>query len=98
MQDLASNDFSPVILRFGTVFGLSGRTRFDLVVNLLTAKAFVEKNMTVFGANQNRPFIHVDDAVNAIVSSIIQDKDKVHNEIFNIGSDNLNFNLSKLQN
>ena len=48
LQDLASNDFSPVILRFGTVFGLSGRTRFDLVVNLLTAKAFVEKNMTVF--------------------------------------------------
>ncbi|MEC8169381.1 MAG: NAD(P)-dependent oxidoreductase [Pseudomonadota bacterium] len=93
LQDLASNDFSPVILRFGTVFGLSGRTRFDLVVNLLTAKAFVEKNMTVFGANQNRPFIHVDDAANAIVSSIIQDKDKVHNEIFNIGSDNLNFNL-----
>ena len=41
-QDLASDDFSPIILRFGTVFGLSGRTRFDLVVNL-SAKAIVEK-------------------------------------------------------
>src|SRR5207237_2930274 len=44
---LADDSFSPVILRFGTVYGLSGRTRFDLVVNLLTARAIVEGKITM---------------------------------------------------
>src|SRR5438445_12522063 len=32
LTDLADRDFRPVILRFGTVYGLSGRNRFDLVI------------------------------------------------------------------
>ncbi len=98
LQDLASDDFSPIILRFGTVFGLSGRTRFDLVVNLLSAKAIVEKNMTVFGANQNRPFLHVSDAAKSILLALQSPANKVHNEIFNIGSNELNFNLLEVAN
>ena len=43
LKNLAGPGFSPVILRFGTIYGLSGRTRFDLVINLLAAKAVVEK-------------------------------------------------------
>ena len=98
LQDLASEEFSPIILRFGTVFGLSGRTRFDLVVNLLSAKAIVEKNMTVFGANQNRPFIHVEDAAKSILLSLKAPIKNVHNQIFNIGSNDLNFNLLDVAN
>lgn len=52
---MASDGFSPVILRFGTIYGLSGRTRFDLVVNLLTAKAIIEGKITLFGGDQWRP-------------------------------------------
>ena len=40
------------IVRFGTIYGFSGRTRFDLVINLLTAKAFVEKEIPLFGGDQ----------------------------------------------
>jgi nucleoside-diphosphate-sugar epimerase len=98
LQDLVSEEFSPIILRFGTVFGLSGRTRFDLVVNLLSAKAIVEKNMTVFGANQNRPFIHVEDAAKSILLSLKAPIKDVHNQIFNIGSNDLNFNLLDVAN
>ena len=93
LQELASEDFSPVILRFSTVFGLSGRTRFDLVVNLLAAKSYVEKNMTVFGANQTRPFIHVADAAKSILLAIKAPTEVVHNEIFNIGCSDLNYTL-----
>ena len=43
LSELSDENFSPIFLRFGTVYGLSGRTRFDLVVNLLTANAYTKK-------------------------------------------------------
>jgi nucleoside-diphosphate-sugar epimerase len=62
--------FAPVILRFGTIYGISPRPRFDLVINLLTAKATCEKRITIFGGGQWRPFIHVDDAAEAILKCL----------------------------
>ena len=44
LDQLKSTHFAPIFLRFGTVYGFSGRTRFDLVANLLTANAFTKKN------------------------------------------------------
>ena len=96
IKELSSDTFTPVILRFATVFGLSGRTRFDLVVNLLTAKACVDKSMTVFGAEQTRPFVHVSDAANSILCALKAQKEDVHNEVFNIGSSDLNYTLLEL--
>ena len=44
---LHDDRFAPVILRFGAVYGLSPRPRFDLVINLLAAKAACEKSITI---------------------------------------------------
>lgn len=95
LLQLAEESFSPVILRFGTVYGLSGRTRFDLVVNLLTAKAVVEKKITVFGGKQWRPFLHVDDAAAALLRAVEAPLDLVHGEIFNTGSNEQNYQLAE---
>ena len=51
LLEMKDENFQPTILRFATVFGLSPRPRFDLVVNLLTAKALKEKKITIFGGN-----------------------------------------------
>lgn len=61
---------APTILRFGTLFGLSPRMRFDLVVNLFIAQALKEKKITVFGGNQYRPFLHVADAAESIIFAL----------------------------
>jgi nucleoside-diphosphate-sugar epimerase len=61
LLEMADDRFTPIIVRFGTIHGLSGRTRFDLVVNLLSAKAVFEDCITVFGGDQWRPFLHVDE-------------------------------------
>jgi nucleoside-diphosphate-sugar epimerase len=90
---MGATNFNPVILRFGTIYGLSGRIRFDLVVNLLTAKALVEGQITVFGGSQWRPFVHVDDAAHAILLSLEAPLSAVRGEVFNVGSNEQNYQI-----
>jgi nucleoside-diphosphate-sugar epimerase len=96
LLQLAEDSFSPVILRFGTVYGLSGRTRFDLVVNLLTAKAVVERKITVFGGKQWRPFLHVDDAAAALLRAVEAPIALVQGQIINAGSNEQNYQLAEV--
>jgi nucleoside-diphosphate-sugar epimerase len=95
LMSMASADFGPTLLRFGTIYGLSGRTRFDLVINLLTAKALVEGKITVFGGDQWRPFVHVDDAALAVVNSLEAPLALVGNEVFNVGCDAQNYTIQQ---
>ena len=51
--------FSPTILRFSTVYGLSPRMRFDLTVNEFTKELALERELLVFGEQFWRPYCHV---------------------------------------
>jgi len=90
---LSDGAFQPTILRFGTTFRLSGRTRVDLVINLLTAKAVTEEQIPVSGGEQWRPFIHVDDAAQAVYLMVQATLDQVGNEIFNVGFNEQNYRI-----
>src|SRR5215472_3835996 len=96
LLDARSRSFHPIILRFATVFGLSQRPRFDLVVNLLTAKAIQDKVITIFNGEQWRPFIHVQDVADAVVQIFQAPLESVSGEIFNIGDDRLNYTLAQI--
>jgi nucleoside-diphosphate-sugar epimerase len=96
LQKMADDHFAPVILRFSTIYGLSGRPRFDLVVNLLTAKAVVEGEITIFGGEQWRPFLHVDDAARAIVAVLEAPLRTVRNQVFNVGSNEQNYTINQV--
>jgi nucleoside-diphosphate-sugar epimerase len=96
LSDMADGTFLPTILRFSTIYGLSGRTRFDLVVNLFAAKAKIDGAITVMGGDQWRPFVHVDDAAEAIMRVIEAPLDAVGNEIFNVGSDEQNHTIREV--
>jgi len=61
---------APTILRFGTLYGISERMRFDLVINLFAVQALTEGKITVFGGNQFRPFLHVSDAADSLVFAL----------------------------
>jgi nucleoside-diphosphate-sugar epimerase len=92
---LNSPEFAVTCLRFATVYGISGRTRFDLVVNLLCAKAVRDKLITVFGPDQWRPFVHVDDVAAAIATTLQAPLAAIAGEAFNVGSDDQNFTLGE---
>ena len=71
-----------IIFRLGTLFGLSdnySRIRMDLVVNTLSAKAFFEKKMSVFGGEQFRPLLHVKDVARAVEIAIKSKRKGIYN-------------------
>jgi nucleoside-diphosphate-sugar epimerase len=88
--------FHPTILRFSTIFGLSPRPRFDLVVNLLTAKAMKDGIVTIFNGEQWRPFLHVGDAAESIIRVLEAPAEVVGGQTYNVGDDRLNYTLRDL--
>ena len=96
LLSLNDDPFAPIILRFGTIYGCSPRPRFDLVVNLLAAKATCEGSVAIFGGEQWRPFVHVDDAAEAILCCLKAPLDSVKGETFNVGCDEENYRIAQL--
>jgi len=83
--------FCPVLLRFASAFGISGRTRFDLSVNSFTYEALRDNKIIVFASNTWRPYIHVSDMCRAIIAALEKEELSVKNEVFNVGSNSMNF-------
>lgn len=96
LLELVDENFSPTIFRMATLYGLSPRMRFDLVINLLTAKATIEKKITIFGGDQWRPFLHVEDAAEAYIKCLEAPIHKVRGEIFNVGSNEQNHQIREI--
>lgn len=96
LLEAAWSDCAPTVLRFGTVYGLSTRMRFDLVVNRLVAQAARERRLRIFGGNQWRPFLHVQDAARAIFAVLEAPGDLVAGKVFNVGSNEENYRLATL--
>ena len=89
MLDQLSDQKTSVIVRPATVCGFSSRQRFDLVVNILTAHAIINRKIKVFGGTQFRPNLHIKDMVRAYVKLVNAEHTLVHKETFNVGSKNL---------
>ena len=93
---LASDQFSPCILRLGTVYGISPRMRFDLVINYMTMKAMTDKKITILGGNQWRPLIHTSDVARAFQMVLEAPADKIAGEIFNVGANEENYRIEDI--
>jgi nucleoside-diphosphate-sugar epimerase len=87
-----SKDFVTVVLRPATVCGYSPRQRLDLVVNILTNLAYHNREITIFGGDQLRPNIHIQDMVRAYELFIRTDDERINGKTFNIGFENLTVN------
>jgi len=81
---------APVCLRLATVFGVSPRTRFDLMVNQFVLEALTTGHLILYQQDYNRSFVHVRDVAAAIERVIEVDVARVDGQIFNIGSERLN--------
>ncbi|MHB8104287.1 MAG: NAD-dependent epimerase/dehydratase family protein, partial [Dehalococcoidales bacterium] len=93
MQD---DNFSPTILRMATLYGLSPRMRFDLVVNLFSAKAYIDKEISIFGGDQWRPNLHIKDAAGAYIKCLEAPIGVLKGQIFNVGSNQQNYQIKQI--
>lgn len=83
-----SDDFTCVTIRPSTVCGYSPRMRFDLSVNILTNLAISKGVITVFGGQQMRPNLHIEDMVDVYELMTEAPKDKIAGQTFNVGHAN----------
>ena len=88
--------FVTLILRPSTVCGYSPRLRLDLTVNILTNHAVNNRKITVFGGQQMRPNIHIEDMAQAYIKSLEWPDEAIDGKIFNVGFDN--FTVSEIAN
>ncbi|MCP4366643.1 MAG: NAD-dependent epimerase/dehydratase family protein [Deltaproteobacteria bacterium] len=96
LQNMSSSIFQPTILRFGTLFGVSPRMRFDLVINRFVASGFFRQQLSINGGSQIRPFIHVDDAARCIIKLLDTPLKDVGKQIFNVGCNAQNYSIKQI--
>lgn len=97
---LADKNFSVTVLRQATCYGFSYRMRFDLAINGMVMGFFKNKKIPIMrDGKQWRPFVHLKDTSNAFIKVIESEKEIVNKQIFNVGSNEQNyqvFDLAKL--
>ena len=92
LNSYKSDNFITTTIRPSTVCGYAKRQRLDLVVNILTNHAFHNKEIKVFGGDQLRPNIHINDMVDSYLAVLEAPSKKINGEIFNVGFKNQTVN------
>ncbi len=92
LNSYKSDDFIVTTIRPSTVCGYAKRQRLDLVVNILTNHAYHNRKIKVFGGDQLRPNVHINDMVESYLAVLKAPTEKINGEIFNVGYKNQTVN------
>ncbi len=87
---------APIVYRFATLFGVSPRTRFDLIVNQFVLEAMTKRRLVIYQRGYARSFVHVRDICTAIQMALEAPLDKVRGQVFNVGSDEGNYTKDEI--
>jgi len=97
VSELADDDFTPVYMRNATAFGFSPRLRGDIVLNNLTAHAHLSGEVLVLSDGTPwRPLVHAQDIAHAFAAALTAPKEAVHNQAFNIGTEQNNVTVAEI--
>jgi len=94
---LADHRFSPTFLRQATVFGVSPRLSFDLVLNNLVAWAYTKGRVHIKSDGTPwRPIVHIEDISRAYLAVLAAPREVIHNQAFNVGQTEENYRIRDL--
>lgn len=94
LSKIADDTFSPIALRFGTVYGISPRIRFDVVINMLCGLALTTKKVMLNSNGQAwRPHLHIDDACESFRCCIDWENNSDKLMVFNVGRNEDNYKI-----
>ena len=97
LMKLASDDFSPVMFRNATAFGVSPRMRFDIVLNNFAGHAWTSKEIKLKSdGSPERPMVHILDISQAFALALEMPREMLHNQIINVGDSSQNYRVSEI--
>lgn len=95
---LAQGDAScaPLIFRLATLYGISPRTRFDLIINQFVLEAYTRRELLIYQRGYSRSFVHIRDAVRGLILGLHASDEKARCQIYNLGSENGNYTKDQI--
>ena len=89
---------APLLFRFATLYGVSPRTRFDLIVNQFVLEAFTKRQLIIYQRGYSRSFVHIRDVVRGIIMGLEAEQSKIRGQVFNLGTENGNYSKNEIVN
>jgi nucleoside-diphosphate-sugar epimerase len=87
---------APLLFRFATLYGISPRTRFDLIVNQFVLEAFTKRELIIYQRGYSRSFVHIRDVVRGVIMGLEADQNKIRGQVFNLGAENGNYSKNDI--
>jgi nucleoside-diphosphate-sugar epimerase len=82
---------APLLFRFATLYGISPRTRFDLIVNQFVLEAFTKRQLIIYQRGYSRSFVHIRDVIRGVIMGLEAEQNKIRGQVFNLGTENGNY-------
>jgi len=89
---------APLVFRFATLYGLSPRTRFDLIVNQFVLEAFTKRELIIYQRGYSRSFVHIRDVIRGVIMGLEAEQSKIRGQVFNLGTENGNYTKNEIVN
>jgi nucleoside-diphosphate-sugar epimerase len=87
---------APVVFRLATLYGLSPRTRFDLIINQFVLEAYTRRELLIYQRGYSRSFMHIQDAVQGLTLGLQADEALVRGQVYNMGSKEGNYSKDEI--
>ncbi len=87
---------APLSFRFATLYGISPRTRFDLIVNQFVLEAYTRRELIIYQRGYSRSFVHVRDTVRGIIMGLEAPEEKIRGQVFNLGTPEGNYTKDEI--
>lgn len=96
LNETAGGQTVPIVYRFATLFGVSPRMRFDLIVNQFVLEALTRRRLVIYQRGYARSFVHVRDVADAVLLALQAPLDEAGRQVFNVGSDTGNYTKDEI--
>jgi nucleoside-diphosphate-sugar epimerase len=93
---LRDSNCAPTIFRLATLYGISPRTRFDLIINQFVLDAYSHRELIIYQRGYSRSFVHVQDVVRGMTIGIAAPEKKRRGQIYNLGTETGNYTKDEI--
>jgi len=92
----AAGSCAPLLFRLATLYGISPRTRFDLIINQFVLEAYTRRELLIYQRGYSRSFVHIRDVVRGFILGLQAPVETIRGQVFNLGSDNGNYTKDEI--